>query len=247
MTLLGDLVCLHQVDCQVRALRGRLEAAERHLALQNRQRQELLGRIEEVKSQIRQQQASGTNHEAESGALKVRIETLRGQLNQSTNPKQYAAILNELKVLQSQRDGVDELALAQFQKAEELAGKIAELDAKLKERVGVCDAARREIETCTSEVGARLSELDRERNDASSKIPKRELDIFDRVADLYDGEAMAELVAVDVRRREYVCGACNLELPPDKYATLASNPNVVVTCTSCHRILYMPQPDAAHA
>ncbi len=247
MTLLGDLVCLHHVDCQVRALRGRLESAERHLAVQSRHRQETLSRIDEVKSQIRQQQASGANHEAESGALRARIETLRGQLNQSTNPKQYAAILNELKLLQTQRDAVDELALGQFQKAEELAGKLAEFDTKLAERTSVCDAARKEIETCRSEVGVRLGELDRERTDASSKIPKRELDIFDRVADLYDGEAMAELVAVDARRREYVCGACNMELPPDKYATLASNQNVVVSCTSCHRILYMPQPDAAHA
>ncbi len=245
MTLLGDLVSLHQVDCQVRALRGRLETAERHFKMQDGKQQELATRLAEVRSQIRQHQATAANLEAEAGCLVAKIELFRTQLNQSTNPKQYAAILNELKTLQDQRDGIDETALAQLHKAEDLAAKVTELDAKIAERITLRDAARKEIETCRSDVGARLGELDRERTDASARIPKRELDIFDRVADLYEGEAMSELVAVDVRRREYVCGACNMELPPDKYATLASNQNVVVTCTSCHRILYMPQVDTA--
>ncbi|MSR29717.1 MAG: hypothetical protein EXS03_09135 [Phycisphaerales bacterium] len=241
MTLLGDLVSLHQVDCQVRALRGRLDTAERHYATQERQRKDVAARIEEVRSQIRQHQATAANLEAEGGSVKMRIDQFRGQLNLATNPKQYAALLNELKTMQAQRDEFDGLALAQLQKSEELQGRLADLDTKVAERAAVCAAARREIETCRGEVGARLGELDRERTGASAKIPSRELDIFDRVADLYDGEAMAELVAVDAKRREYVCGACNMELPPDKYATLASNANVVVICTSCHRILYIPQ------
>lgn len=247
MTLLGDLVSLHQVDCQVRALRGRLDTAERHFKSQERLQQELAGRLAEVKSQIRQHQATAANHEAEGGSIKTKIETYRSQLNQSTNPKQYAAILNELKVLQAQRDEIDTLELAQLQKADDLAVKLTELETKVSERVTLCESAKKEIGVCRGEVGTRLGELDRERTDASARIPKRELDVFDRVADLYEGEAMSELVAVDVRRREYVCGVCNMELPPDKYATLASNPNVVVTCTSCHRILFMPQVGSAIA
>lgn len=241
MTLISDLVTLHQVDCQVRALRSRLESAESHFSIQERQRRELQTRLDEARLQVRHHQAHAANHEAESGSVKARIESFREQLNQSTNPKQYSALLNELKVLQGKRDEIDELTLAQLQKAEEAQSKIADLEARVSHRATLCEAARKEIETCRSEVGARLSELDRERTEASGKIPKRELDIFDRVADLYDGEAMAELHAVDVRRREYVCGACNMELPPDRYATLASNPNSVVTCSSCHRILYMTQ------
>lgn len=239
MTLIADLVTLHQVDCQVRALRSRLESAENHLAIQERQKKDIQTRLDECKAQIRQHQAHAANHEAESGSVKARIESLREQLNQSTNPKQYSALLNELKLLQSKRDEIDELTLAQLAKAEELQAKVGELDAKVTHRATLCAAARNEIETCRSEVGARLSELDRERTVASSKVPKSELVKFDRVADLYDGEAMAELVAVDARRREYVCGACNMELPPDRYATLVSNQDIVVECSSCHRILFM--------
>lgn len=239
MTLSADLVRLHQVDSQVRGLRTRLDSAEHYVGLQERQQAQLNARINEIRSQIRQHQSTGANQEAESGSIKSRIETLRVQLNTSTNPKQYAAILNELKLLQTQRDEVDELTISQLQQVEDLQAKIVEVEKLLGERTKVLDAGRAELNTCRTEVGNRLAQLDRERTAAAAHIPQRDLDTFNRAADLYEGEAMAELVAVDVRRREYVCGACNIELPPEKYATLVSNPHVAVTCTSCHRILFL--------
>lgn len=241
MTLIADLVSLHQVDSQARALRTRLDSAEHFLAIQERQRVQLGGRLEELKSQSRQHQATAANHEAESGSVKARIETLRTQLNTSTNPKQYAAVLNELKLLQNKRDEIDNLTIAQLLKVDEVKAKLTEVDRQLAERTTVRDGGKAELNTCRSEVGTRLSELDRERSIAAQRIPKHDLETFTRAADLYEGEAMAELVAVDARRREYVCGACNMELPPEKYAALVSNPNVAVTCTSCHRILFLAE------
>lgn len=245
MTLIADLVSLHQVDSQVRALRSRLDSAEHYVALQERQRVQLGSRMEEIKSQIRQHQATAANHEAESGSVKARIETLRNQLNTSTNPKQYAAVLNELKLLQTQRDVIDELTMDQIQKTEDLQIKSVEVEKLITERTKVRDAGQLELDTCRGEVGMRLGELDREHTVAAQRIPRRDLDIFNRAADLYDGEAMAELVAVDARRREYVCAACNMELPVEKYASLASNQNLSVTCTSCHRILYLSEVNTA--
>ncbi len=241
MTLIADLVSLHQVDAQVRALRGRLESAQKYVAMQERQRSLLQGRLEEAKSQIRQYQATAANQEAESGTVKARIETLRVQLNTSTNPKQYAAVLSELKGLQTKRDEIDDGTLAQLQKVEELQAKLVEVEKLLAEREQVLTVGKAELDMCRTEVGSRLAELDLERGSAAARIPQRERDAFNRVADLYDGEAMAELVAIDARRREYVCGVCNMELPPEKYAALASNPNTAVTCTSCHRILFISE------
>lgn len=245
MTLIADLVRLHQVDSQVRALRSRLDSSEHYVALQEKQRLLLAARIDEIKSQIRQHQATGVNHEAESGSVKARIDSLRNQLNNSTNPKQYAAVLNELKLLQTQRDEIDELTIDQIQKTDDLQVKLVEVERLYSERIKVSDAGKVELNTCRGEVGARLGELDRERTVAASKIPQRDLDTFNRAADLYDGEAMAELVAVDARRREYSCAACNMELPVEKFASLSSNPNISVTCTSCHRILFLSQVSSA--
>lgn len=245
MTLIADLVSLHQVDSQARALRTRLESASHFVEVQERQRTQLRCRLEELRSQSRQYQATAANHEAESGSVKARIESLRTQLNTSTNPKQYAAVLNELKLLQSKRDQIDELTLSQLNKVEEVQAKFAELERQVLERTKVRDGGQAELETCRGEVGLRLGELEQERSVAAARVPQHDLEIFNSAADRYDGEAMAELVAVDAKRREYVCGVCNMELPPEKYATLASNPNVSVPCPSCHRILFLSEVTTA--
>ncbi|MBM4101778.1 MAG: hypothetical protein FJ256_05895 [Phycisphaerae bacterium] len=247
MTLIADLVSLHHVDSQARALRSRLEAAQRHKTIQERQGAQLHTRIDEVRAQIRHHQSAAANHEAESGSVDARVESLRQQLNASTNPRQYSVILAEMKTLQGKRDEIDELALAQMQKAEELQTKLAEIEQQAAERAKVVDVAKAEFETCRGEVTQRLASLEQERAAAAARVPRGELEAFTRAADLYDGEAMAELVTIDARRREYVCGACNMELPAEKYATLASNPNVAVACTSCHRILFLPQVATAHS
>jgi len=247
MTLIANLVSLHQVDTQARALRARLEAAERHKTLQERQATQLQTRTDEVRAQIRHHQSAAANHEAESGSVDARVEALRGQLNASTNPRQYSAILAEMKTLQTKRDEIDELALAQLQKAEELQSKLTEIEQQAAERAKVVDSAKSEFNTCRGEVAERLASLEQERTAAAARIPRNELEAFNRAADLYEGEAMAELVTIDARRREYVCGACNMELPAEKYASLASNQDVAVTCTSCHRILFLPQVAASHS
>jgi len=207
MTLIADLVSLHHVDSQARALRSRLEAAQRHKTIQERQGAQLHTRIDEVRAQIRHHQSAAANHEAESGSVDARVESLRQQLNASTNPRQYSVILAEMKTLQGKRDEIDELALAQMQKAEELQTKLAEIEQQAAERAKVVDVAQAEFETCRGEVAQRLASLEQERATAAARVPRGELEAFTRAADLYDGEAMAELVTIDARRREYVCGA----------------------------------------
>jgi hypothetical protein len=42
-----------------------------------------------------------------------------------------------------------------------------------------------------------------------------------------------------MRHREYACGACNIEVPFETYARLASNSNEAVQCRACTRILFL--------
>jgi predicted nucleic acid-binding Zn-ribbon protein len=239
MSLIENLVSLHRVDSQVRALRGRLDSATTYLKSQERQHADACARRDELRSQIRQMQATAVNLENESNAIRDRIEALRDELNKSTNQKTYSTILAELKMLQEKRDEADERALAQLGKVEEAKAKLVEVEALAAQRQELLESATKERDQCQADVGDRLAELERERAQAASHVPAKELDLFNRAAEVHEGEAMAEIVATDARRREYVCGACNMELPPEKYAVLSTNPNAAVVCVSCKRILFM--------
>jgi predicted nucleic acid-binding Zn-ribbon protein len=101
--------------------------------------------------------------------------------------------------------------------------------------------AKAQLSERTADCAGRLAELERERARASEVVPARERRIFDKVASDCEGEVMAEIEEVDRRHREYACSSCRMEIPFASVATLMSNPNMLVQCTACTRILFLAE------
>jgi len=69
-------------------------------------------------------------------------------------------------------------------------------------------------------------------------VPAEALHVFDRLAETYEGEAMAPVIEEDRRRMEYICGGCYMQIPVEKVNLLISS-DELVRCSSCARILYV--------
>lgn len=248
MSLTDNLLALYHADRQVRALRTRLSGAEQALARAKRAVHDSAARVTELRAQALQLKASAANIEAESGTLQARIERHRGELNKSTNMKQYEALLSEMRLLQDQRNELDSQALQFLTKADEVGAQADTAQADADRRQVVAQAAQADLATRTADVGERLAELEAARAAAAEAVPTAELTRFNHIADLTDGEAMAEVITLDARRREYACGECNMELPSFAHSAVASQPDTVHQCTTCKRILYLAAaPEKAEA
>ena len=162
MSLLQQLLALHRVDVQVRSLRSRLQQADRYLATQQRQLDELLSQRTDVHNQQRQMQAQLATLEVEGKSIAERVEKLRRELNQSANTKQYNALLQELKTLESQKDALDEQALAQMERIEQVAKRLAGFEPLAAERRRLRDEAQAECEQRRKDTSDRLGELEAE-------------------------------------------------------------------------------------
>jgi predicted nucleic acid-binding Zn-ribbon protein len=241
MGLLDNLLTLHRVDTQVRALRGRLDSAKNLLEQQERTLGVLARQRTDLETQEKQLRASAHALEVEQKAAVERVEKLRGELNLSTNDKQYKAILNELKVLEAQRDDLVKRELEEVGRADETRKRLETHLATIAERVKVRDHAKGKLDEVERDIGERLAELERERGKASDALPERERMNFDRISDLTGGESMAEVTIVDLRHREFACGECNMEVPFETYAKLASTSEVLIQCKSCARILHLAE------
>ena len=241
MPLLENLLTLFRVDSQVRALSGRVDNAKTYLAAQEKQLATQEKQKAELETQVRQLQASVHALEVDQKVATERVDKLRGELNNSTNDKQYKAILNEMKVLETQKDDIVKRAVEAMGRVEETKKRVEMHVATTAERVKIRDIAKTKLDECMGDVGARLAELETERTRAADLIPEKDRKVFDRVANLTEGQAMAEVTIVDLRHREFACGECNIEVPFETYAKLASNSETVVQCKACERILYLAE------
>jgi uncharacterized protein len=234
MSLKQQLMTLHRVNTQVTGLRQRLDSAERFLNAQQRLLDELDQQGEELRRQIRQLEAVAGNLETEGKGIAERVEKLRLDLNASKNDKQYQAILADVKSLQSKRDEIDTQALGHMERAEVLRAQFATLQASIDERTAMRDRARADLEQRHADVGER-------REQAARAIPPDVRKVFERVASETEGEAMAPVIEISRRHREYACGACNLEIPKESFSRLAGPADAVVQCKACTRILYIAE------
>ena len=71
-------------------------------------------------------------------------------------------------------------------------------------------------------------------------MPAASLAMFDRLADNYEGEALAAVGHIEGKQEGYFCTGCNMELVVDVYNRLMTR-DVVLNCPGCGRILYVPE------
>lgn len=241
MSLMRQLLTLHRVNTQVTGLRQRLDSAQRFLDAQQRTLNELLQQGEELRRQMRQLEATTANLETEGKGYAERIEKLRTDLNSSKNDRQYQAILADMKSLQAKRDELDATAIGHMDRVEALKTQLASLQGSIDERTTLRDRARADLDQRVADVSTRLSELEAEREIAARAVPPDARKTFERVAKETEGEAMAPVIEVSRRHREYACGACNLEIPKESFSKLSGTGESLVQCKACARILYIDE------
>jgi len=240
MGLMEKLVRLHQVDSQLRALRGRLDAASRYHEAQVKLVQELDTRLQELDGRRRQYRSRIALLEGETQSLDARIEKFRKDMDAASTNKQYTAVLTELNTTKLERTKIEDRTLTEMADLEKVENAIREVTGQREERVKVAEVAQKNRREREEDARERLAEMERDRASASESIPAEVLRVFDEVAGIHEGEVLAQIEEIDRRRREYACGACNLTVPFDAVSILMK-PTVaqVVRCGACGRILYL--------
>ncbi len=231
---------LNLVEQQVRGLESRLDGARRMVRAQEIKADQLTQQHHELTSQLKHTQAQAANIENDVKGAEQRIATLREQMNSVKTNKEYSAMLVEVNTLKTDKGKLEEQALELLGQVDQFQSEIDELDKVLADQSKVKAHAEKELADRTAEVGERLAELKLERAEKAKPVPPEVLDIFERMAENFDGEAMAPVVEQDRRRMEYICGGCYMTIPVEMVNRLITQ-DKLTRCTSCQRILYIEQ------
>ena len=240
MSLNAALMNLFQIDQRLRGLASRLDGAGRLVNVQQTKADQLTRQRDELRTQLKQTQAAAASMETDVQSAEERVEHLREQMNSVKTNKEYSALLIEVNTLKADKSKTEEQALELLSQTDAMRTEVESLEQHLAEVMKVGHAAEQQLNERQAEVGDRLAEVQAQRKEAAAKVAPEALAVFERLADGFDGEALAPVHQDDPRRMEYTCGGCYMQIPMEK-VNLLMRDHDLVRCTSCGRILYIEQ------
>ena len=234
------LLALFRADTALRDAQNDLDAATRGVRIQRKRAELAEQAFAQTTDTFKHTRAQQMELEGDLKQRDEHIEHLRLQQQEAQNHKQYQAFLGEINTQKAEKARVEEEALNKAQSAEALQAQQAE-----QKQAAAAERARAEelqaaIGDRTAQLEARIRELEPQRDAAAAKVPAGPLGAFERLADNYEGEALAAVGHIEGKEERYYCTACNMELVVDVYNRLVTR-DVVATCPGCGRILYIPE------
>ncbi len=238
MPLADQLYDLYMLDKQVRGMSSRLDAANRRLRLQQNRLAQLKQQHSELADQLLHTRAKATELEKQADEIEQRIDADRDRMNSAKNNKEYSAMLVEVETLKINKDKIEDEALEQISRIDTLEQELSEMAVRVEDQSKLVNMAVADVETCRAEVGDQLTQLEGQRSVAEQNMPASARADFNRIAEMHEGESLAQVVCQNRRNNEYTCGGCYLSMPFERLNALMTT-DEIVTCPSCGRILYL--------
>lgn len=225
---------LQQIDTQIEQVEERLRTLDR-----GEQFREMLGAAE----------AEQTSAERDLAAKQSRMRTLELELQSTVakrrrvedemysgrvgNPKELAAMQEDVGQLERQAGHLEEEILGLMEDVEALLERVrisrdgtAMARINLNTRVAVGAGEEQELQSL-------LTRLRGERQEVAGELDEAMLRRYDRLRDRIGPVAVAAV-------RRGICDGCHVAIPEARVRTLREEPDVLLTCERCGRILVLP-------
>ncbi len=233
------LVKLYRAEMKLREALERLDSTSRSVRLQERRVNELSETLKAGQTRLRESQSRAGQLDLDLKSRDAFIERLRTQQQQAKNDKEYKTFLTEISTQKVERGKIEDETLVLMEQVEKAQAEVKELLASLEVEKTRLEEMRRQSGDKVAAAQGRIDELTPVRDQAAAGLAPAALDMFRRLADRFDGEAMSALEKPDHRHEEYVCGGCQMSLVVDVYNRLHSRDELVF-CPSCRRMLFIP-------
>jgi|SRR5579862_1966079 len=147
------------------------------------------------------------------------------------NPREVEAIQKEIAILKRQRNQLDARILEIWEELPPAKEQSEKLEKAIAQRKELLAKEQRAALQAKAQLEAEFKQKSGARPQLAKEIPPTLLSRYESIRQKHHGVGMGE---VDVKKR--VCGSCGTLLPTRTIEALKEDK--VVTCESCHRILY---------
>ncbi len=117
-------------------------------------------------------------------------------------------------------------------------GECENIRKQIEEQKQQLEQTRKKVEVTAKEYEAEIAKIQAEWNEVAKTIPAEPLKIFKRVAETYDGEAVAQVEEQEGRHAAYSCGGCFMGITAESVNLLMTHDDII-RCPNCTRILVL--------
>ena len=236
--VLNGLLKLQSVENRLRAEKAKLTRCRRNVVIQENLIRSLQNALEAKKEELQLTRLQFDRLELE---LKTRDETiarLRASLNTARTNKEYAAVLTQLNTTKADSSKIESQSLELMKDVETDEVECKDIQRQIEEQKETLERTRKESEALSGKFEAEIDRIQVEWDEAARTIPRDVLEKFKRVAETYDGQAVAVVEQPEGRTGAYSCGGCFMGITTE-CVNLLMTKDEIIRCANCTRILVL--------
>jgi uncharacterized protein len=235
---LNGLIKLQSVENRLRAAKAKLTRSRRSVIVQENQVRSLQSALEAKKEELQLTKVQSGRLELELKTRDEEVNKLRAALNTSKSNKEYAAVLTQLNTTRADNTKIENQILELMKAMETDEAECENIRKQIEEQKQQLEQTRKTAEAAAVEQEAEIRKIQAEWNEVAKTIPAEPLKIFKRVAETYDGEAVAQVELQEGRHGTYSCGGCFMGVTAESVNLLMTRDDII-RCPNCTRILVL--------
>ena len=236
--VLNGLTKLQSVENRLRAAKAKLARCRRNVILQENQVRNLTNALEVKKEEIKLTKLQSDRLELELRIRDDSIAKLRATLNAAKTNKEYAIVLTTLNTTKADNSKIETQILDLMKDIEADEEQCREIQEQIDEQKKKLELIRTDTETAATKYEIEITQIQAEWDQVAKEIKPETLRIFKRVAETYDGEALAIIEEHDEKAGAYSCGGCFMGITAETVNLLMTNDDII-RCPNCTRILVL--------
>ena len=237
--VLNGLTKLQSVENRLRAVKAKLSRCRRSVILQENQVRNLQNALEAKKDEIQLTKLQSDRLELELKTRDDSIAHLRASLNATKTNKEYAAVLTQLNTTKADNSKFETQILELMKVIEIDETECQEIKTQIEEQKQKLEQIRKDSESLAIKYQAEIDQIQHEWDQVAKTIPKEPLEIFNRVAETYDGQAVTNIEGQN--GGAYSCGGCFMGVTAESVNMLMTKDDII-RCPNCTRILILSGP-----
>ena len=236
--VLNGLIKLQSVENRLRIEKAKLTRCRRNVIIHENQIRSLQNALEAKKEEVLLSKVQFDRLELELKARDESIAKLRASLNSAKTNKEYSAVLTQLNTTKADNSKIETQSLELLKTIETDESECNEIQSQIDEQKKHLEERRTEAEVLAGKCQVEIDKIQAEWDEVAKDIPDKPLEIFKRVTETYDGQAVALIEQQGGKKGAYSCDGCFMGLTAECVNLLMTKDDII-RCPNCTRILVL--------